>query len=179
MQRIEDIIKKNKEDFSDHEPREGHFERFSEKLAEHHRHQESWFERYGIAIRIAAAVLIFVAVSTLIYSDRLPGIKNLFTRQIASAELPMDLVEVMQYYNILTDKKVSQIDELASSTDEAARVKAKALNELKALEESANDLEGEYALNPNNERILNALLLNQRKKAEILDKILNTLSQTN
>ncbi len=179
MQRIEDIIMKNKEDFSDHEPREGHFERFSEKLAEHHRHQESWFERYGIAIRIAAAVLIFVAVSTLIYSDRLPGIKNLFTRQIASAELPMDLVEVMQYYNILTDKKVSQIDELASSTDEAARVKAKALNELKALEESANDLEGEYALNPNNERILNALLLNQRKKAEILDKILNTLSQTN
>jgi hypothetical protein len=53
------------------------------------------------------------------------------------------------------------------------------MTELKALEESTTDLENEYAQNPNNERIINALLLNQREKAKILDKILNTLSQTN
>jgi len=58
-------------------------------------------------------------------------------------------------------------------------VKEKAMTELKALEESTTDLENEYAQNPNNERIINALLLNQREKAKILDKILNTLSQTN
>jgi hypothetical protein len=179
MQRIEEIIKNNKQAFSENEPRYGHLERFTEKLASDHQKREGWFERYAIAIRIAAAVLLFVTVSTLFYTDRIPGIKDLFTQRIASAELPMELVEVMQYYNILTDKKVSQIDELAVSTDEAGRVKAKAMTELKALEESASDLEDEYAQNPNNERILNALLLNQRKKAEILDKILNTLSQTN
>jgi hypothetical protein len=179
MKKIEEIIKNNKEVFSDLEPSDGHFERFSEKLNAEHQHRESWFERYAIAIRIAAGVLIFLAVSTLIYTDRLPGIKNLFTQRLASAELPLELVEAMQYYNILSDKKVNQIDELASSTDEATRIKEKAENELKVLEENATDLENEYAQNPNNERILNALLLNQRKKAEILDKILNTLSQTN
>lgn len=179
MQRIEEIIKKNKEAFSDREPQEGHLERFSEKLTAHHRQKEGWFERYAIAVRIAAAILVFIAVATLIYTDRLPVIKNLFTQRLASAELPMELVEVMQYYNILTDKKVSQIDELAVSTDEASRVKEKAMTELKALEESTNDLEVEYAQNPNNERIINALLQNQREKAKILDKILNTLSQTN
>jgi hypothetical protein len=179
MQRIEDRIKKNKEAFGDSEPREGHLERFTEKLASHHLQKEGWFERYAITVRIAAAVLVFITISTLIYTDRLPGIKNLFTQRLASAELPMELMEVMQYYNTVTDKKVSQIDELAASTDEANRVKEKAMTELNALEESTSDLEVEYAQNPNNERILNALLLNQRKKAEILDKILNTLSQTN
>jgi hypothetical protein len=179
MQRIEDIIKKNKEAFSENEPREGHLDRFSEKLTAYHRQKESWFERYAIAIRIAAAVVLFIAVATLIFTDRLPGIKNLFTQRLVSSELPMELVEVMQYYNIVTDKKVSQIDELAVSTEEASRVKEKAMTELKALEESTTDLENEYAQNPNNERIINALLLNQREKAKILDKILNTLSQTN
>lgn len=179
MQRIEDIIKKNKEAFSENEPRDGHLERFAEKLAADHRHREGWFERYAIAIRIAAAVVLFIAVATLIFTDRLPGIKNLFTQRLVSSELPMELVEVMQYYNIVTDKKVSQIDELAVSTEEASRVKEKAMTELKALEESTTDLENEYAQNPNNERIINALLLNQREKAKILDKILNTLSQTN
>jgi hypothetical protein len=179
MQRIEDIIKKNKEAFSDREPQEGHLERFSEKLTAHHRQKESWFERYAIAVRIAAAVLLFIAVSTLIYTDRLPGIKNLFTQRLASAELPMELVEVMHYYNVITDKKVDEIDGLASSTDEAIRVKEKALKELQDLDESKKDLENEYAQNPNNERILNALVQNQREKARILDKILNTLSQTN
>jgi hypothetical protein len=179
MKRIEDIIKKNKEAFSDNEPQEGHLERFSEKLAAHHMQKEGWFDRYALTIRIAAAVVLFVAVSTLIYTDRMPGIKGLFTHRLASAELPLDLLEAMQYYNILTDKKVEQIDVLASSTDEAKRVKEKAMKELQALEEANNELEGEYSQNPNNERILNALLLNQRKKTELLDKILNTLSQTN
>jgi hypothetical protein len=179
MQRIEDIIKKNREAFSQSEPQEGHLERFSDKLKAHQVQKENWFERYAIAVRIAAAVLVFVAVTTLIYTDRLPGIKRLFTQSIASAELPMELVEAMQYYNVLTDKKVNQIDGLASSSDEAKRVKEKAMFELKSLEESTTELEHEYAQNPNNERILDALLQNQREKAKIVDKILNTLSQTN
>ena len=153
MKRIEDIIKNNKEAFSDNEPRDGHLERFTDKLAEHHLKEEGWFERYAIAVRIAAAVLVFVAVTTLIYTDRLPVIKRLFTQSIASAELPMELVEAMQYYNVLTDKKVNQIDDFASSSDEAKRVKEKAMFELKSLEENTTELEKEYAQNPNNERI--------------------------
>jgi hypothetical protein len=179
MQRIEDIIKKNREAFSDQEPPEGHFGRFSEKLAADHQHRESWMERNAIALRIAAALLLFVAISTLIYTDKLPGIKSMFTTRIASAQLPREFIEVMQYYNILTDKKVGQIDELASSTDEATRIKQKAKTELEELDKAKNDLESEYAQNPNSERILNALMLNQQKRAKILDKIINTLNQTN
>ncbi|MEZ5195015.1 MAG: hypothetical protein R2764_01035 [Bacteroidales bacterium] len=101
------------------------------------------------------------------------------TDQIVAAELPAEIVEVMQYYNVITDKKVSQIDDLAISDEEADRVKQMAYAELKTLEDAKVDLEQEYMRNPNNERIMNALLLNQKKRSEILDKIIKSLNQIN
>lgn len=180
MKRIEDIIKKNQEAFDDHEPQSGHFERFQEKLEQSQDGvEESWFERNNFILKIAAAILLFAAISTVIYTDTLSFVKNALTDQIVAAELPAEIVEVMHYYNVITDKKVSRIDELAISDKEATRVKQMAYVELKTLEEAKEDLEQEYAQNPNNERIMNALLLNQTKRAEILDKIINSLNQIN
>jgi len=179
MQRIDDIIKKNKDAFNENEPGSNHFDNFQNKLDKYNASNESWFEHYNIPIKIAAAILIFAAISTIIYTDTFSYLKSTFTNEIVAAELPEELVEVMQYYNVITDKKVSQIDDLAVSEDEAKRVKNMAIKELQMLEEDKNELEEEYALNPNNERILNALLLNQRRRAEILDRIINTLNQIN
>lgn len=180
MKRIEDIIKKNEEAFHDSEPKAGHFERFREKL-EHSQAgiEESWFERNNLFLKIAAAIILFAAISTLIYTDRFSFVRNALTDQIVAAELPDEIVEVMQYYNVITDKKVSQIDDLAISDVEADRVKQMAYAELKILEDAKIDLEQEYTQNPNNERIMGALLLNQKKREEILDRIIKSLNQVN
>lgn len=179
MKGLEDIIKRNKEAF-DKEPSSGHMEKFSAKLdALHVEDQESWFERYGMTIRIAAAVLIFITVGSFFYTNLFDNFREKISQQIVAAELPLEVQEVMQYYNVITDKKVKQINDLAVSQDEASRIKEMAMRELQSLEGHRIDLEKEYALQPNNERIINALLLNQRKKEEILDKIINTMSQVN
>jgi len=68
---------------------------------------------------------------------------------------------------------------LANNEDEAERIKEMAKIELKELEDERKNLEQEYIRQPNNERILNALLLNQQKREKILDRILNTLNQVN
>lgn len=180
MQRIEDIIRKNKEAFENNEPSADHFANFQKKLKNDQTNKgESWFERYNIVLKIAAAILIFAAISTILYTDSFSYLKNTFTNEIVAAELPAEIVEVMQYYNVIQDKKISQIDALAVSDDEATRIKKMALKELQILEEDRTDLESEYALNPNSERIMNALLLNQQKRAAILDRIINTLNQIN
>lgn len=180
MQRIEDIIKKNPEMFNNNEPSAGHFNRFQKKLEDNRAEKgEGWFERYNILLRIAAAVLIFAAIGTVIYTDTFAYLKNAFTNEIVAAELPDEFVEVMQYYNVISDKKINQIDDLAVSKDEAVRIKQMALNELKTLEDDRNELETEYALNPKSERIINALLMNQRKRVEILDRIIKTLNHIN
>jgi len=180
MQRIEDIIKKNKEAFNSNEPGSDHFDNFQKKLEEGQvSMDESWFERYNIVIKIAAAILIFAAIGTILYTDTFSYMKNTFTNEIVAAELPAEIVEVMAYYNVIADKKIGQIDDLAVSEDEAGRIKEMALKELQMLEEDRSELESEYALNPKSERILNALLLNQQKRSEILDRIINTLNQIN
>jgi len=180
MQRIEDIIKKNKESFNSSEPSPDHFDNFQKRLEKNDTIKgESWFERYNIVLKIAAAILIFATISTLLYTDSFSYLKNTFTNEIVAAELPAEILEVMQYYNVIEDKKISQIDVLAVSDDEATRVKKMALKELQILEEDRTELETEYTLNPNSERIMNALLLNQQKRAAILDRIINTLNQIN
>ncbi len=180
MQGIEDKIKQNRDAFNSAEPNLDHFNRFEEKLDAFHTSQnESWFERHGMILRIAATALIFIALGTFFYTGLFDRVKDQISEQIIAAELPAEIQEVMQYYNVITNKKVGQIEDLAISKDEATRVKEMAMLELKALEEHHQELEKEYAMNPNNERITNALLENQQKRSEILDKIINTLSQVN
>ncbi len=180
MQRIEDIIKKNKEAFNNSEPNPDHFENFQKKLeGDHTKSSEGWFERYNIMLKIAAAILIFATVGTILYTDTFSYLKNTFTNEIVAAELPAEIIEVMAYYNVISDKKISQIDDLAVSDDEATRVKEMALKELKLLEDDRSELEAEYAVNPNSERIMNALLLNQQQRSQILDRIISTLNQIN
>jgi hypothetical protein len=180
MPKIEDIIKRNRVDFDDSEPETGHLDRFRAKLeASLPGGKEGWLQRYNIVLKIAAAVVLFIGVTAIIYTDSFSDMRNTLTAKIYSTKLPQELVEVVQYYNVVTNKKMSQIDQIAVSKDEAMRVKEMAETELKSLDESKNDLEKEYANNPDNERILNALVLNQRKRAEILDKIINTMKQFN
>lgn len=180
MKSIEEIIRKNREAFNDSEPGDGHFERFSAKLkTAPPGSKEGWFQRYNIVLKIAASVIIFIAVGTFIFTESFSDLRNTMTAKIFSTKLPQELAEVVQYYDAITTKKISQIDQLAVSDDEARRVKDMAQTELKNLDASQSELEKEYEQNPENERILNALLLNQRKRAEILDKILNTMKQIN
>lgn len=180
MKGLENSIKKNREAFDSEEPGTDHFRKFEARLdALHVRQKESWFGRYGMFLRIAATAAIFLAIGSFFYTGLFDTVKESISDQIVAAELPLELQEVMQYYNVITDKKVQQIDDLAVSQDEAARIKEMAFIELYALEEERVDLENEYALHPNSERVMNAMLQNQQKKAEILDKIINTLSQVN
>lgn len=180
MKGIEENIKQNKNAFNSSEPDPDHFSRFESKLDDFHNQQEeTWFERYGLAIRIAAAVILFVGLGSFFYSNLFDTVKDSISERIVAAELPDEVQEVMQYYNVITSKKVAQIDELAVSQDEAGRIKKMALMEIKALDEHRAALEKEYALNPNNDRIMSAMLKNQQQRSEILDKIINTLNQVN
>lgn len=180
MKSIENTIKKNREAFNEADPSPDHLDNFRAKLdAFHSAKNENWISRHSEFLRIAAVVVIFIGVGTFYFTGGLSFIRNSITEQIVAAELPVEIQEVMQYYNVISTKKINQINDLASSEDEAIRIKEMAVMELKALETDRLDLEKEYTKNPNSQLIMNALLLNQQKKSEILDKILNTLNQVN
>lgn len=180
MKKIEDIIRKNLDSFNESEPSSEHFDNFQQKLSGMHSDQkEGWFSRHSLTLRIAASILIFVTFGVLYYSNSLDFVGNALSDQIAQADLPLEVMEVMEYYNVITDNQLEQIDQLVVNTDEAVRVKEKAKMELANLEEYNEVLKQEYATNPNNEKITNALIQNQQKRTELMDVIINTLSTIN
>ena len=178
MKNLDEIIRKNREALSVEEPSSGHFDEFQKKLARYQQVRESWFSRNGLVLRIAAGVLIFFTIGILYYSNPLEKLKQTFSQQVADSGLPIELQEAMQYYNIITDKRLGQITQYASSEDEAGKVKEMALKELENLDKDKAELEGYLAENPSNERIQNALVINSKKQAEILNRILNSLKRT-
>ena len=180
MKHLEDKIRNNRNAFNTEMPGSDHLEKFRSRLETDLSMQpERWIDRFGFSLRVAAVIVLFIAAGTFFYTGSFSWVRDLLSEKIVAAELPQEVKEVMQYYNVITDNKISQIDELAVSEDEATRVKEMAMFELKELESSRIELEQEYARNPNSERIMDALLLNQQKRAKILDKIINTLNQVN
>lgn len=180
MKKIEDIIQNNKDFFNENEPSPVHFDNFQQKLSGiHEEKKEGWFSRNSMALKIAASILLFVTFGTLYYTNSFDFISKTVSSQIANADLPSEILEVMHYYNVITDQQLDRIDQLAVNTNEATRVKEMAKRELENLEEHKVVLEKEYAVNPNNEKVTNALIQNQQKRAELMDIIINTLSTVN
>ena len=176
MRNIEEHIQKNLKSFSNEMPREGHDERFLQKLnSVELAKPEGWFTRNNVTLRIAAAIILFAAVGSLYYTTGFSGLNKLLTHQIVESNLPPEVQEVVRYYAAITIKKIAQIDDLAVSENQAVKIKAMANEELNSLEKDREDLEAEYSRNPENERVTDALLVNRKKQSEVLDRILSML----
>jgi hypothetical protein len=180
MKGIEDIIRKNREAFDSEGPSAGHFDKFRVRLDElHSETNRNFFRKYNIAVKIAVAVIIFIAVSTMFYSGGFSGLKLFVSDSLASSELPEELKEVINYYNLITDDRIAQIDKVAVSQEESEKVKIMAEAQISDIDENIAELKKELSENPDNQRITDAIVLNQQKKAELMNRILLTMNQKN
>ncbi len=174
---LEDKIRRNKELFNHAEPSDEHFEKFSRKLSEFNKPQKWKFNR-GLFLKIAASMLILIAISiTLNYVAENNG-NNLFINN-SVAEVPEELQEVQLYYTNLTDDKLQQIDQLAGPSDEGEKIKSMARGEVEEIKLNTNELENEYASGADNDRTMSAIVNNYRIITNLLDHIINDLNKTN
>jgi len=180
MKGIEDTIKKNGEAFDSESPSADHFDKFRVKLDNFHSEtNKNFFLRYNIAIKIAAAVAIFFVLSTLFYSGVFNNLKFIVSESITASELPDELKDVMSYYNLITDDRIAQIDKVAVSKEESKKVRNLAEVQISDIDNNIAELEKELAENPNNQRITDAIILNQKKKADLMNRILLAMNQKN
>lgn len=178
MKGLEEIINKNREAFDNESPSTGHFDKFRRKLDDFHSEtNRNFFARYNIAIKAAAAVLIFLAVSTLLFNSNLLNLKGFVSDSLASSDMPDELKDVMSYYNLITNDKIAQIDKVAISKDESDKVKTMAETQIKDIDNNIAELKKELAENPDNQRITDAIILNQKKKADLMNRILLVMNQ--
>jgi hypothetical protein len=169
MKTIEDIIRKNKEFFEDREPSEGHFERFNRKLEI--RFQTNAPTRSIVPYLLRAAVVtLLVTLSSLWTWDHFirPG-----NSRMTLSDVSPQYKEVENYYihqvNLMEGEIVTV--DLKNNPEQ----KEMLMNEMKSMDSVYVSLQKELKANPDDERIINAMIEHYQTKLEIMTYIVNQL----
>jgi hypothetical protein len=169
MKNIEEIIRTNKDFFEEHEPSKGHLERFSVKLEI--RFQTKAPKRSIVPYLLRAAVVtLLVTLSSLWTWDHFirPG-----SSRMTLGEVSPKYKEVENYYlhqvNLMEDEIVD-----VKLKDNPAQ-KKELRKEMKSMDSIYVSLQKELKANPNDERIINAMIEHYQTKLEVMTYIVDQL----
>ena len=169
MKNIEDIITGNKDFFEDAEPSTGHFERFNRKL-------EMRFQVHSVKRSIvpyllkAAVVTLLITLSSLWTWDHFirPGRSRMTLGQVSP-----QYKEVESYYVHQVNLMEGEIVNIDLKNNPAQ--KAALLKEMKSMDSTYITLQKELKANPNDERIINAMIEHYQTKLDVMTYIVNQL----
>src|SRR5512137_235131 len=169
MKNIDDIIRSNKDFFDEAEPSTGHLERFNRKLE----------MRFGVKTikRSIVPYLLKAAVVTLLVT-----LSSLWTWDhfIRSDRNRMTLGDVSPQYKEVENYYVHQVNLMESelvNIDLKNNPEQKVMleNEMKSMDSVYVQLQKELKVNPNDERIINAMIEHYQTKVEVMSYIVNQL----
>jgi hypothetical protein len=178
MSDLNKFIRDNRAEFDDAEPDPGHFARFESRLARQQAHPHTLARRNAM-LRVAALILLLITGSVVVFDFATQEIRNRFTAQDNSGELPAEVREAMQYYDNQAGEKMNTITRLTAGNPEARSLSQASLEEISNLDENTQELTRDLRGNPNNERIIAALIRNQQMKDGIMNTIITQLTPRN
>ena len=168
MKTLEEIIKSNKEIWNSDEPSEGHFERFSVKLAL--RHEAKKAKSITPYLLRAAVVTLLVTLSSMWIWD---NFIDKDSKGMTLSDVSPQYREVENYYvhqvNLMEDEiKISVINNDPEQKETLMR-------ELQYMDTVYVSLQKDLKVNPNDERVINAMIEHYQKKLEVMTVIVNQL----
>ncbi len=171
MKTIDEIIRSNKDYFEDGEPSEGHFERFNRKL-------EMRF-RTGSVKRSIVPYLLRAAVVTLLVTLSSLWTWDHFIRpssgRMALGDVSPQYREVENYYLHQVNMMESEISTGSFTVNPEQQDILK--REMKSMDSVYVQLQKELKANPDDERIINAMIEHYQTKLEVMTYIVNQLKE--
>lgn len=180
MSELEKIIQNNRKAYDSDEPSDGHFDRFDARLDELHSEvkvnqpkvihliNRHWWQ-------VAAVIVILVGFRVVFHNSLTKEEDMSIGRN--EAILSPELSEVEIYYTSLADERFDLIDKLVPDSTEGSKIKEMVDMEMSELDQNYGELIEEYKKNPDDDRIIDAIINNYRIKAEILDNIIIKLQE--
>jgi len=171
MKTIEELIRSNKDFFEDAEPSGGHLERFERKLE----------VRFGKAVvkRSIVPYLLKAAVVTLLVT-----LSSLWTWDnfIRPDRNRMKLSDVSPQYREVENYYIHQVNMMESELSSFTLTNDKAHNEMLKKEMRSMDsvyvqLQKDLKANPQDERIINAMIEHYQTKVDVMSYLLNQLKE--
>jgi hypothetical protein len=169
MKTIDEIIRNNKDFFEDEEPSNGHFERFNRKLEL--RFQAKAIKRSIVPYLLRAAVVtLLVTLSSLWTWDHFI---RTGTSRMTLGDVSPQYKEVENYYihqvNMM-EGEIVNVDLKNNPEQKMILVK-----EMKSMDSVYVSLQKELKANPDDERIINAMIEHYQTKLEVMTYIVNQL----
>ena len=168
MSNIEKQIKEQRLLLDSDRPREGHEDRFRQKLERLPKQVPVRRIRFRHAIQVAASVAIILTSAIVLIRTNKSGNK------VAQQEIPAAVVEADIYYASQVDARYNEIKDFEFADREE---KDLLLKELKDLESYHRQLMKDLEANPDDERVLSALIRHYQLKLEVMDQIIRQLNQ--
>jgi hypothetical protein len=166
MQNLEHKILNNRQEFDHAEPASGHFGRFTEKLR-----RANMGKRFPIPYYLrVAAVLLFVSLSSIVIYELIRPSQWNTTYTIG--RLSPEYREVEDFFIYTINSKYDILESLYNGESEQAKV---IRNELKEMDIMFKNLSKELENDPNNERLINAMIQHYQMKLDILNSIISQL----
>jgi hypothetical protein len=161
---LEKYIREHRIRFDSEQPPDGHFDRFRERL------KEKPVRRIRIrhVIQVAASIAVILASAFVIINQSRNG------NRTAETKIPEALMEADLYYASQMDDRYEQIRNFVFENEEE---KTLLLNELEDLDAHHQQLMSDLQANPDDERVINALIRHYQLKLEVMDQIIRQLKQ--
>jgi hypothetical protein len=169
MKNIDEIIRNNRDLFEGNEPIDGHLDRFNWKL-EKRLHSKAVKRSIVPYLLRAAVVTILVTLSSLWTWDHF----------IRADRARMTLGQVSPQYKEVENYYVHQVNMMESELinidlKDNPEQKQVLVSEMKSMDSVYVQLQKELKLNPNDERIINAMIEHYQTKLEVMTYIVNQL----
>ncbi|MCX6302247.1 MAG: hypothetical protein NTW82_08685 [Bacteroidia bacterium] len=169
MKTIEELIRSNRDFFEDGEPSEGHFERFSRQLERKFR--TTTIKRSIVPYLLKAAVVtLLVTLSSLWTWDHFIRPSR---NRMALGDVSPQYKEVENYYMYqvkLMESEISDV-EMINGIEQQEMLK----QEIESMDSVYVQLQKELKANPDDERIINAMIEHYQTKLEVMTFIVNQL----
>ena len=173
---LEDIIKANREEFDDLEPRpglwnkiEGRLNLAQEEPVQSKKRQAKNFS-LGFVLRMAAIIIVAMAVGFILYIQKSAGAK------VDYAKINPEYAQQRIRYASMVEAKRTELKALTKSNPELYKEFSA---ELTKMDSTYNRLNKDLTTSPNQERVLRAMIRNLQIQTEVLNQQLNVIEQYN
>jgi hypothetical protein len=166
MEPLDDYISGNMDRFNSDEPLDGHFERFDEKLTQLGRRRIA--QPWTVLLKIAAVLILGLIISYAAFHEF--NKLKISTLSSISGSAGPELNEAVQYYSTQLNISYNRIQNLRFNDDQ--NEKRQVLEELSEMDKQVQALEKDLKQNPDDERIVHAIINFYQVKIEMMDMII-------
>lgn len=173
MKTIDDFIQQHGGMFDNEEPGTGHEERFRSRLHKLHERRRPGLK--VVLFRVAAILVLAIVISY--FGVKEFGLINNQINNIALDKPNQELNEAEKFYTSQLNIYYHKIEQLGFNNDKAE--KKKVLQELSAMDEQVQAMKYDLNQNPDDERVMSAIINFYQVKIEMMDVIIARAQKTN